>query len=189
VARTLVLTSAVVAALIVSGCAKRKVIEFDHRFSINLVRVPDWYPGEKDALTLAEQEVLQRKGRPTFIRFWWNDSGDIIHSSDLSGQRDELPQRMTTTKRTWIYWSPREQIEYEFLANGGYVYHPVTERLGLICQYGDPGHKTVPKYDQAGRRGENWTWYDHGLVVELLDDNIMSRKNIQSTGAGTWLIK
>jgi hypothetical protein len=176
------------AALLSAGCNRdRQAIEIDHRFSYNVAKVPLWYPPEDYVPSPTEQAVLARWGKPNFIRFWWLPDGEFITSSDLSGKSAMIDEIMTETKRTWIYLG--EETEIEFLTDGGYLEHPLTEKLKLICRYGDPNQRTPPKQDEAGRTKESWEWIEAGLRVHFIDGAEYKREHFPGTGRGTYLIK
>ena len=193
------LVAVMLASLLGLGCHRKpKTIEIDHRFSYNVARVPSWFPAEKrvpmrrkiahvmtlglvsdnppvgSSLSPAEQEVLDRKGKPNFIRFYWNPQGTFITSSDLSGKNLDLADILKETKRTWIYVADKTEIEFH--ENGSrYDVHPVTEKLQLICAYGDPTGKTPPKPDKGGRMHESWEWVEQGIRIEFVDDKELHR--------------
>jgi hypothetical protein len=172
------------------GCNRKKeLIELDPRFSFNLAPVPPSFPGEDfAALTPNQQEVFLKYGKPDFIRFYWISDGTFITSSDLSGKGPTMEQTIAETKKTWIY-TGRNEREVEFLSNGGYVEHPLTEKLRLIARYGDPNDKSPPKRDDRGRVREYWQWIDHGMLIEFLDDQEVNRQHFTATGRGTVLMK
>jgi hypothetical protein len=170
-----------------AGCNRKKVIKLDPRFSYNVVRVPSWFPEDEAQLSPAQREVLQRFGRPDFIRFWWNPEGTFIVSSDLAGKQAEVPQMLHAAKQTWIYLTDRK-TEVEFRGES-YFPHPVTEKLALVCRYGDPSQKNPPKRGPDGRVRESWRWTDFGLLIDFIDDQEVSRKHFTPTGSGTVLLK
>lgn len=175
------------------GCARNKnVLEFDPRFSMNLIKPPAEFPPKKAKLTPAESEALARLGKPDFIRVWWRPDGTPITSSDLSGKRDQIPQMLSTNKKSWIYMSGGEEgepIEVLFRGNGaGYTKRPVGETLKLICQYGDPSSKSVPVV-RRGETYETWQWIEYGLQVELCEGHEVGRSRFAATGTGTYLGK
>lgn len=175
--------------LLGSACSRQdRVIEIDDRFSINIARVPYWFPGEGEdrlPMTATEDAVLREKGPPDFIRFWWRPDGSFITTSDLSGKQDVVGDMMGRIKKTWIY--RREELEIEFLDAGGFLEHPMTEKLKLVCDYGDPSFKTGPKPNRYGQMKETWNWMDHGLILEFIDDVEVSRRHYEGTGEGTFL--
>jgi len=129
----------------------------------------------------AEQDVFQRYGRPNFIRIWWNPNGKFITGNDLSGKMLDIEDRMKAARQTWIYLGERD-IEIEFKSSGGYLEHPVSEQLRLICENGDPTSKLAPKTDSGGHFKESWTWADVGLHVEFLDGHEIARSYYLPTG-------
>ncbi len=175
--------------LSLAACAREeRAIEIDDRFSMNLARIPLWFPGEGEeriALTATEEAVLREKGNPNFIRFWWRHDGSFITSSDLSGKGELLPDMVGAMKKTWIY--RYAEVEIEFLPQGGYLEHPMSEKLKLVCDYGDPSMKAPPKMNKHGQLRETWTWIDHGFIIDFLDDVEVSRRHFGGTGEGTFL--
>lgn len=180
---------ALLLAIGLGACASDPpTIEIDDRFSMNLARVPGWFPGEGDervALTATEEAVLREMGKPDFIRFWWRSDGSFISSSDLSGKAEIIPDMFTDMKKTWIY--RRNELEVEFLPQGGFLEHPMSEKLRLVCDYGDPSMKTPPRPNSRGQLKESWTWIGHGLIIEFLDDVEVARRHFTGTGEGTFL--
>ncbi|MBI1785173.1 hypothetical protein HYR69_08515 [Candidatus Sumerlaeota bacterium] len=187
-------------------------IEIDNRFSYNVARVPSWYPPQAKVsfrrktasfltfglvsaappavspLTPAEQDVMDRMGRPDFIHFWWTPDGTFITSSDLAGKNLDIGEELKLTKRTWVYLKDKSEIEFH---NDGsrYDVHPLTPKLELICTYGDPTQKTPPKPDKGGRMHETWEWLEHGLRIEFVDGVELKREFFHGTGRGTYLMK
>lgn len=164
-----------------------KAIEIDHRFSYNVAKVPSWFPPEDYEPSPTEKAILTQRGKPDFIRFWWFQDGEFITSSDLSGKSDKIDEVMAETKRTWVYIGDGKEIE--FLEQGGYLEHPLTEQLKLICRYGDPTTKTPPKADDRGHMRESWSWIEAGLRIDFIDGAEYKREHFQGTGRGTYLIK
>jgi hypothetical protein len=161
----------------------------DERFSINVLEPPACYPDPENPLNAAEGDIYTLHGRPDFIRFWWNPHGRFITTSDLSGQRDHLADKMATMKKSWIY--VEEDLEIIFRPNGdGYLpSRPVSPMLKTICEFGDPSYRSDPLYHN-GVRKENWHWIESGLLIELEGGVELTRKYIhQGTGQGTFLGK
>jgi hypothetical protein len=174
---------------LLTACAREEnVIMINDRFSMNVARVPGWFPGDEEqraTLTATEEAVLREKGRPDFIRFWWRRDGGFITSSDLAGRQDGMEDLVGEMKKTWIYRQPA--IEVEFVPAGGYLEHPMTEKLKLICDYGDPSFKEGPRPNRSGQMKETWNWMDHGIYIEFLDDVEINRRHYTGSGEGTYL--
>ena len=170
-----------------SGCNRPKVIEINHRFSYNVAKVPYWFPDDIGNLTLTQREVIRQYGNPNFIRFWWNRSGRLIHSSDLSGRAPTIREEMANLKRTWIYLRPK--LEIEFRKTGGFEKHPLTDIIELVCLYGDPSDRKGPRINAQGVKVEHWRWIEHGIMIELHDEKEYKRKYFQGTGTGTDVLK
>lgn len=176
------------AAIFIQACGMNdNRIEIDRTFSYNLIRVPRWYPGEEIRLDPMELDMLYRRGRPDFLRLWWNPDGSFVTSSDLYQQFNDMPTNLGAIKKTWIY--AYDEVEIEFRNDGSIREHPLTEMVSLICKYGDPSLKNPPKADRRGRMKETWLWYDWGLKVEFLDGMEISRDHFTATGRGTILGK
>ncbi len=131
---------------------------------------------------------MARWGPPEFFRFWWLIDGEFITSSDLSGMFDTMETELGQAKQTWVY--TRRGQEIEFLDSGAYLENPVSEKLKLICKYGDPSDKKAASFSlKTGGKKETWIWYDFGIKVVFIDDLEISRERFQATGRGTWRAK
>ncbi len=176
------------ASFAAAGCSRNKrVVELDTYFSYNVAEVPVWFEDPEIVRGVAESEVLVRRGRPDYIRFWWRRDGALITSSDLSGKHHRVPQELTLINKSWVYLGEDEEVVF---VNEGRSYktEPLTETLKLVCEYGDPGDKSPPIYRDGARR-ETWLWYDHGFLVELRDGKVVDKKYFPASGAGTYRLK
>lgn len=171
------------------GCSEPRIVEIDDHFSLNVARVPYWFPDEDQDLSPAEQEVILRRGVPQYIRFWWRPSGDLICTSDLTSKGPEGVQTdLENMRRTWIYYDRDEEIFFT-REGASYEVKPIEPLIKLVCEYGDPGIRNVLPADRYGQRRENWTWIDHGLKIEFIDGVEVKRDHFTKTGTGTWLGK
>lgn len=178
------------ALILTPGCQRAQVMQFDNGFSVNLIRVPHWFPGKKEVLSPAEADVFFRRGRPDFIRFWWRPDGSLVTSSDLTGRTDNLGQTMSETPKSWIYLSEGEEVLFK--AQGqSYEVQPLSPLMELVCQYGDPSNRTRPVMLADGSMRETWQWYDYGIEVTLIDKKPVGepRHTLPATGMGTWIHK
>lgn len=171
-----------------TGCARDKhVLDLDYHFSMNVLKAPEWYPGEKDQLTPGQLDIYQRMGAPDYIRFWWRPDGSIITTSDLASRGpDKTMEDMQSCDKSWIYL--REGEEVIFYKKGGYKKQPLEEPVKLLCTYGDPTQRTPPLM-KNGRKIENWIWIDHGIRIRLEDGKEVDRAYMTPTGTGTILGK
>ncbi len=180
---------ATVLTLGVIGCGRKgRIIELDPRFSMNLAKVPYWFPDPKVPMGPVENEVLERYGPPDFIRFWWREDGSMITSSDLSGRdRETIQGNLDNMKKSWIYVN--NNIEVVFSPNRMSIREqPIDEITGLLCQWGDPGRRT--HLQTGGRNMETWIWVDHGWKATIENGRIVSKDRIgPGTGSGTYLLK
>jgi hypothetical protein len=178
---------AVLGALLLCGCwGNMHVLDFDYHYSMNIIRRPLWFPDPKQ-MTAVQKEVLARYGSPDYIRFWWRTDGEFISTADLSGRdKDRVAEDMGRADKSWIYMS--QNIEIVFLSEGAYRPDPMSEKLHLVCQYGDPSDKS-PQVMEDGHTVQNWTWYDHGIQIKLVDGKEVKRTFFQGGGIGTDLGK
>jgi hypothetical protein len=172
-----------------AACGGNKhIIEFDNRFSMNVVKTPHWFPDKKMPLTEAEQEVLFRNGPPDLIRFWWKPDGSIITTSDLTGKADEMPRLLQETRKSWIYLGAKEEIV--FRGDGAWDREPLGELIEMICTYGDPSSRGRPILRSDGHTYETWQWIEHGMQVEMIDGKVGTISHpFPATGSGTWGLK
>ena len=186
--------SLAILALLASGCASIKyTYPINERFSMNVSPTPAWFSNPKNDLRAAEKEVLQRRGRPDFVRIWWNVTGSPITSSDLSGQHEQIREMAKAAKKSWIYLTDAKGDdkgeEVIFLRDGAaYRVKPLSDIFKLICQYGDPSSKSVPLMID-GTSHETWIWMEYGLQIELVEGQINQTKHFNATGKGTYILK
>ena len=168
-----------------TGCGRNvKIIELDHRFSMNVLRTPYWFPGDME-LTPAELEILDRYGPPNYIRFWWREDGSMITSSDLSGRDGEVIQAdINNMSKSWIYMHIDKEVVFS-PDRASRREQEIGELTRLICNYGDPGMRSV---SPDGLR-ETWIWIDYGKQATLLNGRLVNVSRRQPTGAGTWTLK
>ena len=176
-------------SLVLSSCASQpKVVELDHRFSMNVAKTPKWFPGENAQMTPAEQEVYARYGRPDYIRFWWRPDGSMLTTSDLSGkEQTQVNEMIENMKKSWIYDFDDKEIVFSN-TGGSYREQKPDEKTKLICTYGDPNSRVGPTRLE-GQMVETWIWYEHGLKVVLTDGVETNRSYFPASGAGTYLGK
>ncbi len=178
----------ILVALALAACGGDKhIIEIDQRFSYNVVRTPFWFPDEK-LLSPVEKDVLDRYGRPNFIRRWWRDDGSFITSSDLSGKdKDKIAEEMAHQKTSWVYLAMRKEVVFSADYRSHYE-QPINDGLDLICQYGDPERNRPVLVD--GRKRETWKWIDHGKMAVLEDNRLIKLTDIgPGTGTGTIIFR
>lgn len=173
------------AALACGG--NKQVIEFNPRFSNNVVKVPSWFPGD-DPLTADQRTTLHVRGRPDFIHFWWRADGSLITVSDFSGREaEEISADLEDAKKGWVYLADEEVVL--FSSDGTQIEtRPLQTQLKTVCLLGDPSSRTRAR-TLDGQIRETWTWVDEGLVITFLDGREVNRQYIQGTGSGTWLNK
>ena len=182
------------AIVLFTGCeSEPRVIEIDDRYSYNVAVVPYWYPRPEEILSPSQLETIEKFGPPHFMRFWWRPDGSFITSSDLTGKdKAEVAEQFERMRMTWVYLDQRDMyvassdMEMDFNADGSVTRNPVTQKLKLVCLYGDPSWKTPPSMDDRGHERESWTWIDHGIIIDLSDGEIMRKRNFTGTGQGTW---
>lgn len=164
---------------------EKEFVRIDPRFSFNVAKVPNWFPGEDLPLNDTEKIVYLTKGAPDYIRFWWNDEGTFIRSSDFSGRMSEVSDMVKDVERSWIYL--KEGIEVRFPRRGGYAEETVDDMTRAVCNFGDPTSRATPKFTKDGKLRENWRWVDMGVLIDFLDREEIRRTYFQGTGKGTIL--
>jgi hypothetical protein len=186
--RFLFLLCLVALALLPACGGNEHVLEPDYHFSLNVIETPSWFPDKEMQLEPGQQAVLDSRGKPNFMRIWWRPNGELITSRDLSGLKPEqIGEKLSNTQKSWIYTT--DKIEVVFLRGGAsYREQPLSEKIALVCQYGDPSHMSPPAV-LDGQTHENWQWVEHGLQIEIVDGAEFSRSHFQGTGAGTYLLK
>jgi hypothetical protein len=172
-----------------AGCASNKyVIEFDEDYSRNIVKTPSWFPPKKLPRTVAEDEVLFRRGKPDFLRFWWRPDGSLISISDHTGQSGkEVTEQLQTMDQTWIYLRDKEEVFFHRNLRDWEV-KPLSEVMELVCLQGDPSMRSKPRLVN-GQLVETWQWIDFGMQAQIADDKVIEKSYFRGTGQGTWGMK
>lgn len=175
----------IISAMVLAGCGGNKhVIEIDPRFSWNIVRTPYWFPDEEQLFPV-EKDVLDRYGRPNFIRRWWREDGSFITSSDLAGKDNKtVVEDMANQKTSWVYLAMKKEVVFT-ADHRSHHEQPISEALELICKYGDPQRQRPVIVE--GRKRETWMWVDHGKMAVLEDNKLVKISDI-GTGTGTGTI-
>lgn len=193
---------AVATGLTAAGCqSERRVIEPDRYFSINVARVASWYPPSEESLTQAQIDVLVEHGRPVLFRFWWTPTGEFINGDDVHkrfrqgtydpDRNEELKKIMLGQRASWVFIKDNsrtihpEELEVIFSGDGvTWEERPLSQRLKLICIYGDPTDKSPIKMI-GGLEREVWRWDDYGYAVTMLDGRITDVVSFPGFGPGT----
>lgn len=177
-----------IASMALAGCGGNKhIIEIDPRFSMNIVKTPYWFPDEEQLFPV-EKDVLDRYGKPNFIRRWWRDDGSFITSSDLSGKdKEKVLEDMAHQKTSYVYLAMKKEVVFSADHRSQHE-QPISDTLDLICKYGDPERNRPVIID--GRKRETWKWIDYGKMAILEDNKLVKLTDIGTgTGQGTILFR
>ena len=156
------------------GCALPGQLMFNPKFSVNLAEPGKKWPQEKN-LTPAQSEVLATYGPPDYLHIWWTKKGDIQTYLKV----DRKFPRMGDYDRSWIYLDRNEDIVFKSDTN--YVVVPISDRLGAVCEYGDP-EDIKKNVSRDGVLVESWMYYSHGVLLKFCDGKLAKRQEFPPMG-------
>lgn len=159
-------------ALILGGCKLDQDIAMDFDYSVNVFRPGPKFPNHKK-LKPSEKELFDRYGKPDFIRVYWNRDGDLRTRNQLQGElQGKKPKKMPPY--AWLYL--KQGREY-FINETTFEERPVTERVRIICEHGDPEDIK----DLMGGRIQ-WTYYSTGRIFTIVGDRVVDVKEFPAMG-------
>ena len=166
-------------ALLISAtsCFKDRKIYLDLNRSINVGRPGDDFPNV-DKLPANKREAYEIYGTPDLVRFWWNEEDRIYNYLEVDRT---MKQKMYEVPHSWIY--VEEGIEAVFDDEDDSWHEvPLSDKLRVVCQYGDPeAQKTMSRGDEGPVR-ENWNYFSRGLILKFEDDKLVGRQRHHPMG-------
>lgn len=145
-----------------SACSRNKPgYKIFPEVSVNVGKIDPGWPSDMSKLSLAEQEMIRLRGRPEFIHVWYIPGVEMVDKMTI---RRLDPK--TNKQLSWVYLSRDEEII--FLDQVNFEIRPLSHRIKLICQVGDPQEiRRLP--DAEGRLVEQFRYYNLGRIVTFID--------------------
>jgi len=154
------------------ACSRAKTgakIDINHSINIGFPE-KDW-PGKITDLTPVQQEVYELKGRPSCIRYWWNEDGSYSTFTEVwdeSERRDNV-----SMPQSWCYIIHNEEVLFE--STMLYSIRSIPDKLKVIYKEGDPENITFST-NSFGEETEIWTYYSSGYIYTFLNDKLLKQK-------------
>jgi hypothetical protein len=159
----------------VAGCGskKRTHIKFDILFSVNVATPTKKWPNEK-RLSPIQLSVYQERGVPDYFRFWWDNEGSVKTRLEV----DEIIRKREhrDMKQSWIYVN--DDIEVLFLNDFNFETQPLSDKVKIICKYGDPESTRV----HEGSGTEVWQFYGDGKIFTFFEDKVIKEQTVPRLG-------
>lgn len=154
-------------SIIFMSCSKAPATLVMDRASVNIATMTQAWPGEDIKLTESEEKAIEEFGRPELGRVWWVRSGDFQNQTQV--YKLSMQKKLQDVKLSWLY--PEKNIEVMFLNEKEYKTQPMTDKLKLVCDFGDP--EDIKKYeDRAGVMKETWCYYSLGKNFIFFDGKL-----------------
>ena len=174
---TIMIVLCVVCVLCCISCVREKFLGISPQFSINLaVPQADW-PDPK-TITPAHQAVLDQFGQPDFIRIWWDESGAV--KTYLEVDRAISLKLYREKKWTWIYKEMKKEIT--FIGDNDFKTEPLTDKLEILCEYGDPENRKFSEDRESGQQVEIWQYYAKGKLFTFWDNTLVKEQTLPRLG-------
>jgi hypothetical protein len=170
--------------LLTSACSRNKQgYTTNPERTVNVAQVDPGWPPKIKKMSLAHQEVLRMKNRPTLVHLRWFPDGHIVDKMTVS--RLKLSNKNANPTVSWIY-PPEEGStntkgeEVIFLDEVKYRILPLSDELYTVCLYGDPQERKPLPTKQAGKFIEQWCYYNEGRIFVFVDGVKVSEERIPS---------
>lgn len=174
--RALISVVVVVICCTLIGCARNKLILFSSDFSVNLAKPSANWPKAK-LLSPAEQGLLKEYGRPDFFRLCWSEDCELKSYMDV-------PLNLLVKRGykviSWIYIN--RGIEVILNGQSNYSVKPLSDKLKVLCQYGDPESRKVEMDKDLNCSVEVWQYYSAGKLFKFSGDKIISEQTFPRMG-------
>jgi hypothetical protein len=152
-------------------------LELNTKFSCNIFKPGDKWPGKHYIPTEAQNELLGIKGEPDWVRLWFNPLGELGFIEDREVYNQIRTGAWHDLDRSWIYLD--DETEYVFTGPRSFKDVPLNDMLKIIVQRGDPDEVNhVPKND--GPQIVEWIYYKQGYRFKFVDD-ILTKTSRQPT--------
>lgn len=160
------------------GCSKKPELKPDPTFSMNVMVVPEWWPREeldwpKDPdLAQVQQDALQERGRPDYIRMVWTRDRRILRQSELA-EKARLRGGLPKPEMEWVYLEKGQVVRFK---GTKVLEEPLNDELRAVCEFGDPND--TKDFDEKGRHKQIWTFRDNGKILYFEDGKRVQTQDI-----------
>lgn len=173
------------AGVLLGGCSrnpKKQPLKLDQRFSVNVIKVPEYWPREKldwsrDAQQRAvQQETYARYGRPDFIRRVYTFDNRIVRPGELGPHSVLMGQRPEPLSQ-WLYLD--QKIAVTFQGGAKHEVIDLPDQVRIVALHGDPND--IKNFPVDGIERTSFYYYNHGREFVFVNGVLTQTKNL---GAG-----
>jgi hypothetical protein len=154
-------------------------VTFNKRVSINIATPDRDWPGDPaKSLTSAQRQVFEARGRPTYVRFWWQGRDD--YSTLMEVEQSNV--NIYSVPTSWIYMREGDEVLFPSIAD--YESRPIDDRLKRVLQDGDPFER---RFDPgaAGEDVEIWHYLSTGYEYRFINGQLIDQKRLhEPVGSG-----
>jgi len=72
--------------------------------------------------------------------------------------------------------------EIVFVNENNYSVVPLSDRLKVLCKYGDPESIKIDEDRETGNKIEIWQYYSAGKIFKFLDDRLIKEQTLPRLG-------
>ncbi len=171
-------TAVIFISILACGCSLQdKHFRISPQFSVNLA-VPSEEWADSDTFTSAEQAVFEQFGKPNFIRIWWDENGRI--KTYLEVDRDISSRLYREKEKSWIYKNDEKEIIFPDANN--FEVLPLSPKLKILCQYGDPENRKINEEVSTSKQVEVWQYYTLGKIFTFWDNILVKEQTVPRLG-------
>lgn len=146
-------------------------------FSVNIINPSRTWPNF-DNLTPAMIEALDKEGRPDHFRVWFNPYGELANQR----QARTLIKEEELGRKPWSWIYLRKEIEVRFPTSTQYEKVPLSDKLKVLCERGDPQQRPDIQQMKSGSIKESWFYYDVGRKYVFIDEELAEVQIFQGMG-------
>lgn len=167
-----------------SACGtKRRKLEANPSFSINVIPVPRDWPDESKrdwasdpVLASQQQAVYEQHGPPDFFRVLWSRDGRLMTQREMNA-RAWMDRKQKQSKEApdfeWIYLD--KKVTYRF-RKGSPTKGVLKDNIRIVTEYGDP-QEIKDSMDVSRAPVQIYQYYDRGKVFYFRDGDLYKEEN------------
>ncbi len=169
--------------LLATGCAQHRYLSFNTRHSLSLARIDkDWPGNPKKKLSMAQQEIYEKRGAPDWIRFWWGGSENFPREYD---PRMIPKEQIAQTKQSWIYVRSGDEVIFDTPFSSHSV--PISDKLAIVIREGDPEDPHVVTDPTTKKVEDVWSYPSTGKEYHFQDNVLIETRQVNDPMGSAFL--
>jgi hypothetical protein len=149
-------------------------------YSVNVARPNILWPKKEEDATPAQQEILDKNGRPDLIRIWWKPTGEFADPMTVRMMQIKAPKPdMVGRETSWVYENRNGGEEVIFKSPTETETKPMSDELRVLCELGDPQQKhQIP--NEKNQVAEEWVYHTQGRIYRFINGvKVYENKNLE----------